>query len=259
MTVEIEIVALSKQGGRSYNEDVHGHWHNEEFIACLVADGAGGHGGGDVAAGIARSTILKGFAAQPEITREFLRNLLLQANKAVVAHQGDDAKLASMRTTIVLAVIDLHRHELVWAHCGDSRAYIFRASKVLNRTSDHSLVQQLVASGMINDEGARVHPQRNLLLSALGSVETEPDIAISEPMKIVAGDVLLLCSDGVWEPLGDAMLEQTLLTSPSPRIWLQNVDESVQACAKPGHDNYTALTLWTYSENVVTQMDTLAE
>ncbi len=252
--MEIEIVTLSKQGGRTYNEDVHGHWSDGQYIACLVADGAGGHGGGDVAADIARNTILGAFSSNPEISITALRALLIKANEAVVAHQQEGTKLAGMRTTVVLAVMNLHTDELMWVHCGDSRAYLFRDGKVIARTTDHSLVQQMVATGMIDDEGARLHPQRNLLLSALGSTESELEITISEPMHIMPGDVLLLCSDGVWEPVGDALFEEMLKTAPSPRTWLQQLDESVCANAKPGHDNYTALTLWAYAEEQVTQM-----
>ena len=252
--MEVEIVTLSQQGGRNYNEDVHGQWNDGQYIACLVADGAGGHGGGDVAAAIARTSILEGFSSQPEISVSALRALLLVANQAVVARQSEGAKLADMRTTVVLAVIDLHSDKLMWAHCGDSRAYLFRNGKVLARTTDHSLVQQMVATGMIDDEGARLHPKRNLLLSALGNSEGELEIAVSQPMKLLPGDVLLLCSDGVWEPVGDALFEQMLTRAPSPRAWLQQLDESVRANAKPGHDNYTALTLWTYAEEEITQM-----
>jgi PPM family protein phosphatase len=252
--VEIEIVTLSQQGGRNYNEDVHGHWSDGQYIACLVADGAGGHGGGDVAAGIARTTILEAFSSYPEISVTALQALLLKANEAVVARQQEGTKLAGMRTTVVLAVMDLHREELMWVHCGDSRAYLFRDGKVIARTTDHSLVQQMVATGMIDDEGARLHPQRNLLLSALGGGEGELEITVSEPMHILPGDVLLLCSDGVWEPVGDALFEEMLKKAPSPRTWLQQLDESVRANAKPGHDNYTALTLWAYAEEEVTQM-----
>ena len=252
--MEVEIVTLSQQGGRNYNEDVHGQWNDGQYIACLVADGAGGHGGGDVAAAVARTTILEGFSAQPEISADFLRTLLLRANAAVVARQSDGGKLAGMRTTVVVAVIDLHTDELMWAHCGDSRAYLFRGGNAFARTVDHSLVQQMVASGMIDDEGARLHPQRNLLLSALGGSEAELDIAVSESMKILPGDVLLLCSDGIWEPVGDALLENLLKRAASPRTWMKQLDESVRAIAKPDHDNYTALTLWAYAEEEITQM-----
>jgi PPM family protein phosphatase len=162
-----------------------------------------------------------------------------------------------MRTTVVFAAIDLESNRLMLAHCGDSRAYVFREGKVVARTLDHSLVQQMVSSGMIDDEGARLHPQRNLLLSALGGSVEELDIAVSEPIELMPGDVLLLCSDGVWEPLGDAVFEQSLMKAPSPRAWLHELDETVRAHAKPGHDNYTALTLWAYADDMVTQISAL--
>ncbi len=255
--MEIEIVALTQQGGRNYNEDSQGHWHDGQFIACVVADGAGGHGGGDVASSIARSSILNGFSMQPEISATALRNLLLRANADVVGRQADGGKLSAMRTTAVVVLVDLHSNQLMWGHCGDSRAYLFRDGKLFARTTDHSLVQQLVATGMIDEEGARMHPQRNLLLSALGSAADELEISISEPMTILPGDVLLLCSDGVWEPLGDVVVEQLLVKAPSPRSWLKQLDESVKANAKPDHDNYTALTLWAYADEMVTQISEL--
>jgi PPM family protein phosphatase len=257
--VEIEIADLSKQGGRHYNEDAYGYWQDEQYIVCIVADGAGGHGGGDVAADIARQTVLHSFAAQPSLVEQQLREHLLHANAQVVASQAEGGKLASMRTTLVMAVIDLEKRQLVCAHCGDSRAYLFRDGKVLLRTADHSLVQQMVNSGMIDDEGARLHPQRNLLLSALGSNEEELEITVSVPIPIQVGDVLLLCSDGVWEPLGDSLFEKTLASSPSPRSWLRSLDDSVQSHAKPGYDNYTAVTLWTYEDEQVTLISLLSD
>ncbi len=242
--MEIEIVTLSKQGGRPYNEDVHGHWHDDRFVACLVADGAGGHGGGDVAAATTRSSVLGGFAAAPSIGSDALRALLERANLDVVARQAEGGKLAAMRSTVVLAVIDLHDDQLAWAHSGDSRAYLFRAGALVARTTDHSLVQQMVAGGMIDEEGARLHPQRNMLLSALGSIDEAPEISVSASMPLAPGDVLLMCSDGVWEPLGDECLLDTLQASRNPSQWVELLDQQIKVRAKPGHDNYTALAVW---------------
>lgn len=246
--VEIEIVAISKQGGRRYNEDVYGHWHDGRFVACLVADGAGGHGGGDVASATAKDYLLGAFSASPSLEPVFLRSLVEHANDAVVERQKDGEKLAAMRTTVVMAAVDLHTDEVVWAHCGDSRAYLFRGGQVLARTTDHSVVQQMVAGGMLDDEGARAHPQRNLLLSALGAADGAIDITVSQPMSLQPGDVLLLCSDGVWEPLGDAWLVRTLQASPSPAMWLQQIDGAISTQANPDHDNYTAVALWAHAE-----------
>jgi len=242
--VDIEIVTLSKPGGREYNEDVHGHWHNGHFVACLVADGAGGHGGGDVAAATARGSILGGYAAAPSLDGDALRQLLEQANLDVVARQAEGGKLAAMRSTVVFAAIDLEHEALMWAHCGDSRAYLFRGGAIVARTTDHSLVQQMVAGGMLDEEGARLHPQRNMLLSALGSVSDLPEISISDRMRLQTGDVVLLCSDGVWEVLGDEGLVTTLHASRTPSQWIDELDAQIRARAKPGHDNYTALGLW---------------
>lgn len=242
--MDIEIVTLSKPGGREYNEDVHGHWHNGHFVACLVADGAGGHGGGDVAAATARGSILGGYAAAPSLDGDALRQLLEQANLDVVARQAEGGKLAAMRSTVVFAAIDLEHEALMWAHCGDSRAYLFRGGAIVARTTDHSLVQQMVAGGMLDEEGARLHPQRNMLLSALGSVSDLPEISISDRMRLQTGDVVLLCSDGVWEVLGDEGLVTTLHASRTPSQWIDELDAQIRARAKPGHDNYTALGLW---------------
>ncbi|MBT2303330.1 serine/threonine-protein phosphatase [Variovorax paradoxus] len=251
--MEIEIVTLSKQGGRNYNEDVFGQWNDGRFVACLVADGAGGHGGGDVAAATVRSSALGGFAGAPGLDGEGLRRLLEEANRDVVARQAEGGKLAAMRSTVVLAAIDLHDNQLVWAHSGDSRAYLFRGGALVARTTDHSLVQQMVAGGMIDEEGARLHPKRNLLLSALGSADEAPEIAVSERMPLAVGDVLLLCSDGLWEPLGDECLRETLQASHNPSQWVEQLDAEVRARAKPGHDNYTAIALWLHADDDVTQ------
>lgn len=251
--MEIEIVTLSRQGSRRYNEDVFGQWNDGRFVACVVADGAGGHGGGDVAAAITRTSVLDGFAACPGLDAELLRGLVARANFDIVARQAEGGALAQMRSTVVLAAIDLHEHQIAWAHCGDSRAYLFRGGVLVARTVDHSLVQQMVEGGMLDEEGARLHPQRNMLLSALGSMEELPEITVSAPMPLAEGDVLLLCSDGVWEPLGDEVLRETLQSSSTPSQWVEQLDAQIRALAKPGQDNYTALALWAHADDETTQ------
>lgn len=252
--MEVEIVALSRQGGRDYNEDVYGHWNDGQFVACLVADGAGGHGGGDVASGIARTSVLEAYARNPTLDPGILRALIEQANLDVVARQSQSHALAAMRTTVVLAAIDIESQQVSLAHCGDSRAYLFRQGEIKARTRDHSLVMEMVAGGMLDDEGARLHPTRNVLLSALGSVDEPLEVAVLGPMAMLPGDALLLCSDGLWEPLGDAMLMETIKLSPSPAVWLELLEQRVRTHAKPGHDNYTALTLWAHEVDEVTRI-----
>jgi serine/threonine protein phosphatase PrpC len=133
---------------------------------------------------------------------------------------------------------------MVWAHSGDSRAYLFRGGVIVAHTTDHSLVQDMVDKGLLDEEGARLHPQHNVLLSALGSTVDLPEITVSERMQLQPGDVLLLCSDGVWEPLGNQRLIATLQAARTPSLWAQMLDEQIKARARPNHDNYTVLTLW---------------
>jgi serine/threonine protein phosphatase PrpC len=254
LELELEIVTLSKQGGRTYNEDAFGHWTDEHHLVCVVADGAGGHGGGDVASAVVRASVLSGFADEPSVDGARLRRLLERANLDVVARQAEGGQLAQMRSTVVLAALDLQAQQIVLAHSGDSRAYLFRGGQVLARTVDHSLVQQMVASGMLDDEGARAHPQRNLLLSALGAIEPAPDLVVSDALPLQVGDVLLLCTDGLWEPLGDECLRETLAASRDASQWVGKLDAQVQARAKPGHDNYTALALWVREDEQTTRL-----
>lgn len=239
--MQLEIATLTEQGARGYNEDRLGHWSDGRYAVLLVADGAGGHGGGDVAASCVRDCILDGFAAAPSLNPALLKSLVAQANDRVLAGQREGGRLASMRSTVVLAAFDLASGRMIWAHSGDSRAYLFRGHTIVARTTDHSLVQQMVASGMLDDEQARLHPQRNVLLAALGSCEDELEINVSDPMRIEPHDAVLLCSDGVWEPLGDATLVASLGMAGSATQWASVLQSNVAERAKPDQDNYSAV------------------
>ncbi len=252
--MEAEIVAISREGGRRYNEDVYGHWNDGRYVACLVSDGAGGHGGGNIASAIVKQTLLDAFALNPTTDRVLLRDLIELANRAIVARQSENLSQATMRATVVLSVLDIERKEMVWVHCGDSRAYLYRRGEMIARTKDHSLVQQMVEGGMLDDEGARLHPTRNLLLSALGTVDEPLEVSVSEVIAVQSDDVLLLCSDGIWEPLGDALIQQKLSQSAAPSLWLEALEHEISVHAKTDHDNFTALALWTSSADEITQI-----
>ncbi|MBY4595593.1 protein phosphatase 2C domain-containing protein [Ottowia caeni] len=239
--MQLEIATLTEQGARGYNEDRIGHWTDGRHAALVVADGAGGHGGGDVAASCARDCVLDRFAAAPSLDPAWLRSLVAEANDRVLAGQREGGRLASMRSTIVMAAFDLASGRMVWVHSGDSRAYLFRGHAIVARTTDHSLVQQMVASGMLDDEQARLHPQRNVLLSALGACSDELEINVSDPMRVEPNDAVLLCSDGVWEPLGDATLVASLSMAGSPAQWASALQNNVAGRAKPDQDNYSAV------------------
>lgn len=246
--MELEIAILSKQGGRNYNEDACGHWNSDRHLCCVMADGAGGHGGGDIASKLAVQSLLTGFATQPADTPDAAYQLVLQANHAVRDHRTDGAAQQHMHTTVVLLAIDFVDRTALWAHAGDSRLYWFRDGAIVTRTRDHSLVQALADGGLIRPEDMRTHPKRSELRSALGTADESLEISTSEQVyAIEPGDVFLLCTDGLWEYVEDAVLEQTLTAAASPQAWLDALEATVlrNAADRPSHDNFSALTVWT--------------
>jgi serine/threonine protein phosphatase PrpC len=245
--VEMELATLSRRGGRSYNEDACGHWHSDSHLCCVVADGAGGHGGGDKASKIAVQSILSAYAAAPEISVDAIERTIVQTNRSIIAHRADDRSLQNMHSTVVSLFMDLDLNAAAWGHCGDSRLYVFRGGRIVARTRDHSLVQSLVDGGLLAAEAMRSHPQRSELLSALGVGEEDLQISVSpQPWQVEAGDVFLLCTDGLWEYVEDVQLEQALNGAVSPNAWLHALEQQVlqRASHKPRHDNFTALTVW---------------
>jgi serine/threonine protein phosphatase PrpC len=250
--MELEIVAFSRKGGRSYNEDAYGQWNDGHFAACVVADGAGGHGGGDVASMLARNTLLQQFAQRPAVLPERIQELLREADDVVRVRQADGQALARMRSTAVLLAMDVQRDQFVYGHCGDSRLYAFREGRLLLRSTDHSLVQQLVASGALDDEGARQHPRRNVLLSALGAPAGELELSVSGVLPLRDGDQFLLCSDGVWELMPDERITQIVCNAQTPSLALQDLEREVVQLADEQHDNFTAVLVSVQAESQLT-------
>lgn len=242
----VEIALLSDKGGRSYNEDACGHWHSDRHLCCVLADGAGGHGGGDVASRLVVQTLLDAFADQPTEDGAALALRLRQANEALLQRRQGDEHLRDMHTTAVCLVLDLVAATAHWAHAGDSRLYWWRAGGLLERTLDHSLVQGLVNVGVLSPQQARAHPRRSELQSALGTRAEDLQVdARASLAQVRVGDAFLLCSDGLWESVDDAAMAQALADSATPTQWLQALEQRVQQAAqsRPGHDNFSALAL----------------
>jgi len=226
--VQMELATLSRRGGRNYNEDACGHWHSDSHLCCVVADGAGGHGGGDKASKIAVQFILDAFAASPEASAEAIQRMIVQTNRSIIQHRADDRSLQNMHSTVVALFVDLDGNVASWGHCGDSRLYVFRAGRITARTRDHSLVQSLVDGGMLAAEEMRSHPQRSELLSALGVGEEDLQVSVSpQPWRVEAGDVFLLCTDGMWEYVEDPQMEAALSQAVSPHAWLHELEQNV--------------------------------
>ena len=250
MSLALEVATMTRRGGRNHNEDACGHWHSAGHLCGVVADGAGGHGGGDKASKIAVETILGLFAEAPTIASEAMARVILESNRSIIRHRADNREVQNMYSTVVAFAIDLQSGRGLWGHSGDSRLYVFRGGRIATSTRDHSLVQSLVDSGMLAAEEMRSHPQRSELLSALGVEEEDLQIAVPpQAWEALAGDVFLLCTDGLWEYVEDPQLESSLAEADNALAWLHSLEQGVLkgAVRKPRHDNFTALAVWVAS------------
>jgi serine/threonine protein phosphatase PrpC len=244
----LEVALLSDRGGRKYNEDACGHWHSKQHLCCVLADGAGGHGGGDIASRLAVGELIGRFSLQPSEHAAELDRLLRVTNDVLISQRVPGTARQDMHSTVVCLVIDFIGHRAHWAHSGDSRMYWFRDGRVLDRTRDHSLVQGLVDSGVLAPDQVRHHPKRSELRSALGIAPDVLEVSADEGSEAVqAGDVFLLCTDGLWEYLDDDVLERTLAAAPNPGAWIGELAVEVRRAAshKSSHDNFSAVTVWT--------------
>lgn len=196
-------IALSHPGHvRERNEDAiladdkNGLW--------LVADGMGGHAGGDVASGLACSSV-------SELVSQgcSLVDAIEQTHQRILQKGRDDSSLAGMGTTLVAAQQQGKNCILAWV--GDSRIYLWRAGVLSQLSIDHSFVQDLIFRGVLTKEEAQTHPQKNLVNQALGQANLKRLKIDSQVVKLKSGDQLLLCSDGLHDMLTDEQLAQCFI------------------------------------------------
>lgn len=180
----------------------------------LVADGMGGHAGGDVASSLATQTVTA-IADERFETIEIARERLVDAVKTSAAELVDAVRehpdLTGMGTTV--SALLRHNNQMVIAHIGDSRVYRFRGGVLEQITADHTFVQKLVETGRITAEEALVHPRRNVLMRVLGDYEGSVDID-SSIVDTEPGDRWLLCSDGLCGFVPEQAISQVLATEP---------------------------------------------
>lgn len=162
----------------------------------FVADGMGGHAGGDVASSLATDRMADADEQYEaaDVAGAALQHALIAANRRITETVADHPELAGMGTTV--SSITVLGDQVVVAHIGDSRVYLLRAGELRQITTDHSFVQRLVDAGRITEEEARVHPRRSVLMRVLGDVESSPTIDVMT-LDTYAGDRWLVCSDGL--------------------------------------------------------------
>ena len=197
--MKFTIYQESRLGKRANNEDRLAHCYSRDALLMVVADGMGGHYYGEIAAQIAVQSLVESFQreATPAIADPFLflQKAMINAHHAIIDFTDAHNLKDSPRTTCVACIIQ--DNIAYWAHAGDSRLYLMRDGRVLIHTRDHSRVQLLKDQGVINEAQAAVHPDRNKVYSCLGGRKA-PEIEFSRKTPLEAGDVLALCTDGVW-------------------------------------------------------------
>lgn len=187
---------------RAANEDYLGKADTPNGRVVVVCDGMGGHVGGATASHIAVETILnflrENFRNDP---REAIGEAIDAANQAILNHARTHPELTGMGSTCVLLLI--RNGKVYIGHVGDSRIYLVRSKIIRQLTVDHSYVQELVDAGAINKEQAEHHPRKNEITNALGIPNMKPATVREEPISPEAGDVFLLCSDGLSNMVDD--------------------------------------------------------
>lgn len=233
----IQIASYSDVGGRERNEDSVQYAQREGGRLCLVvADGLGGHGGGEQASAAAAGTICQGWDG--EASRQKLTALVKEANLRVLSLQ---TRTCAMKTTV--AVLALAGGEAAWAHVGDSRLYHFLDGKLVFQTRDHSVAQMGVMLGEITVDQIRFHEDRNRVLKALGQ-DAELNVESAAQALEPGRHAFLLCSDGFWEYVLEQEMEEDLQRAGSVQQWLDAMRTRLAARVPPDNDNNTAAAVW---------------
>jgi serine/threonine protein phosphatase PrpC len=211
--VKYALAQETRIGARRINQDRIGCWSTDQCLVMAVADGLGGHLHGELAAELAVALLGAAFAqeARPRLADPgaFLGRALAAGHVAIQREAERRALSDSPRTVIVACVVqDGYAY---WTHVGDSRLYLLREGRVVHRTRDHTVVQQLIDAGRIREEALATHPERNRLLQCLGGYNT-PRPEPVERMRLARNDIVVLCSDGFWGPLTQRQMMHSMLS-----------------------------------------------
>ena len=212
---------------------------NEDAYVCepplfAIADGMGGAQAGEVASRLAAAALKESRADAGGEDR--IQDLIQEANRRVYARSSTDPNTSGMGTTITVALVE--NGNVAFGHVGDSRAYLIRDGRMEQVTEDHSLVNELMKSGKLSREEAETHPQRSVITRALG---TDPDVDVDTfTIEAKAGDVFLLCSDGLTDMVGEREIQELVEGNR------KDIDAALKALVKAanrsgGEDNITVV------------------
>ena len=243
--MRVEHAELSLLGARESNQDRVGAVVSGEAALLIACDGMGGHAEGERAAEIALQVTSQRFraATTPLLDPLGFLHLALGAAHQQIVNIGTDIPLENRpRATIALCLVQ--RGSAYWGHVGDSRSYHLRRGQVVARTRDHSHVELLVREGVIAADQAQGHPMRNFVESCLGGELLLPEMDISRRHALEAGDVLLVCTDGLWAGLSDAAVAAAFARPEQPlQEALAALGAQAVAATGASSDNTSAVAL----------------
>ena len=243
--MQVEYADVSDVGHREDNQDRAAVAANGSAALLMAMDGMGGHADGAVAAEIGRQVMLNAFGAEAHPVFDplgFLHLALGRAHQSVV--EAGRKMPVEHRPRATCAVCLVQDGSAYWAHLGDSRVYHIRNGLLLKRTRDHTHVEQLLREGMIREDEIHGHPMRNYVDCCIGGEPAQPEMSLSLRRPLQTGDILLVCTDGVWANLRDADIAAFWRPDGPPLAQALSdlVDRAVAASA-PHSDNATAAAL----------------
>ncbi|NNV56944.1 PP2C family protein-serine/threonine phosphatase [Limnovirga soli] len=234
--MQISFKTISSTGKREQNEDAF--LTIEEAGIFIVCDGVGGSNKGEIASNKTCDSIknyFKDFDSET-ISISEIKKSIIQSEDFLTEYVNENPESEGMATT--LSFLKLSEQKSIIAHIGDSRVYHIREGKILFQTQDHSLVNELVASGFIKPEEAKSHPKKNVITKAIqGNGENaEPDFYETKDLQV--NDYFLLCTDGILESIDNAFIEANFISTQNLTDLANTVFEQ---CDAKSNDNFTAV------------------
>ena len=249
----------SRKGQRRVNQDRIAYTYGRDTLMMVVADGMGGHAGGEIAAQICVRLFVERFQqeAKPILRNplRFLQDTMLRAHAALGSYANQFSMLETPRTTCVAVVVQAgYAH---WGHVGDSRFHLYRQGALIGSTKDHSKVQYLVDQGIIGSEEVAQHPDRNKIFSCLGGL-VDPVIDLSKRTALRNGDVMLLCTDGLWSVMPQHEMASYITSQPILKSAPQMMREAEKR-GGPDGDNLSVIVVRWGPESPAEEPSTITE
>jgi serine/threonine protein phosphatase PrpC len=240
-----ELGQVNRLGNRQTNQDRFQAIETDEGVLLVLGDGMGGQPFGDKAAQLLVDTARQHYLNAQRPIKEpkpFLDKILRSAHQAIVDFGEHQRPVVTPGTTGVLCLVQ--ESHAVWAHVGDSRLYLFQSGLPIYRTIDHSFVEMLYQKGEISRRQQETHPKRNQVTQCLGGgLVEEPEPTISNSVVMRVEDVLLLCTDGLWGPMDDAVIGRLLCRPGNLDDIINGMAEQAEQLSYPHSDNISILAL----------------